>query len=91
LVSACRYSFMGRYKGKTLEMCEHYERSFGAAAGSDYYARPTMADRQRMNPQSRYAKGSINNQPYDLFTGKKFGGQSGDFLATWSFWILLKC
>jgi Terminase RNaseH-like domain len=72
LVSACRYSFMGRYKGKILEMCEHYQRDFGAASASPMMYRPTMADRQRMNPQSRYAKGSINNEPYDLFTGKKF-------------------
>jgi phage terminase large subunit-like protein len=76
LVSACRYSFMGRYKGKILEMCEHYQLDFGNAGASPLYARPTMADRQRMSGQSRYAKGSVNapggGMGWDIFTGKKF-------------------
>jgi hypothetical protein len=75
LVSACRYSFMGRHRGKTLEMCEHYQRDFGAAGASPMYARPTMADRQRMSGQGRYAKGSVNapgGMGWDIFTGKRF-------------------
>ena len=69
LVSALRYSFMGRYKGKILEMCEHYSRDFGAAGASPTYARPTLADRQRMGGQTGFARGTAAHKPFDVFTG----------------------
>lgn len=68
LVDACRYAFMARRRGRLLEMCEHYERDRGLGGGQ-YAPRSTMADRQRMQGQTRYARGSANHPDgaYDLF------------------------
>jgi phage terminase large subunit-like protein len=67
LISACRYAFMARRKGRLLEMCEHYPRSPAVAAGQ-YMPRPTTADRQRLH-QERFVRGTAQNRPYDIFTG----------------------
>jgi phage terminase large subunit-like protein len=67
LVSALRYSFMARRQGKILEMCEHYPRAVGVTS-VQYAPRVTMADRQRMRPE-RFARGTPQNRPFDLFTG----------------------
>jgi hypothetical protein len=64
LVSALRYSFMARRKGRILDMCEHYRRDRGVTS-VQYAPRPTTAH----SSGTRFARGTAQNRPYDLFTG----------------------
>ena len=62
LISAVRYAFMMRHKGKLLDDCETYGRSPGID-GAQYDPRPPQMERQA---QQAFAKGL----DFDLFTGR---------------------
>jgi hypothetical protein len=61
---------MTRTQGKMLDACESYGRAPGVAG--EYDPRPTRADRERVEPRRRFAKGSINDPSgyVDPFTGE---------------------
>ena len=70
LISAVRYAFMSRHKGRLLDACESYGRAPGVAG--EYDPRPTRLDRERIDPRQRFAIGSANHPDggFDIFTGR---------------------